>query len=149
MNTPKDVLAVTGAGLAGLALFGWPVLRALQARSWPQVQGTVIRAEVEKQEGVSDGTKPRVHVEYAYTVDGTRYVASRMTFFDFSMANRRRYKPGSALVVRYAPSNPSDAVVDTSISWSQYGAVWFSALFVVGGLVTAIRLFLAHPAGVP
>ncbi len=149
MNTPKDVLAVTGAGLAGLAFFGWPVHRARQARSWPQVQGTVVRAQVEREEGVSDGENRSVRIEYRYTVDGNEYVGTRMTFFDLAWANRRRYKPGSSLVVRYSPSDPTDAVVDTTIPGSMYGAVAFSALFVAGGLLTAIRLFLAIPDGVP
>lgn len=150
MNTPKDVLAVTGAGLAGLIFFGWPVRRARQARSWPRVQGTVVRVHVEPQDGVAEGTRDRpVRIEYGYTVDGKRYLGTRITFFDLAFVHRQRHKPGSALVVRYSPSDPSDAVIDTDVPWSLYGAVWFSAVFVAGGIVTAIRLFLATPAGVP
>lgn len=141
---------MTGAGLAGLAFFGWPVRRAWQARSWPQVQGTVVRVHLESQEGVAEGPRDRpVRIEYGYTVDGKKYLGTRITFFDIAQSHRPRCKPGSSLVVRYSPSDPSDAVIDTDIPLSLYGAVWFSALFVAGGIITAIRLFLAIPAGVP
>ena len=44
MNTVRDAVVIASAGAVGLAIFGWPVLRAWRARSWPQADGTIVEA---------------------------------------------------------------------------------------------------------
>jgi hypothetical protein len=149
VNTWKDAIVITSVGVAGLGVVGWPVLRTLRARMWPHVSGTVTESKVEADgPAISDSTSYDHRLRYTYVVDGERYEGSRLSFFYFAThhsvakaakADAKRLPRGATIDVRYAPSNPADAVIDLDIPWMWWAILWFAALFAVGGALPMLR----------
>lgn len=149
MNTAKEVVVITLAGVVGLGFFGVPVLRAWRARGWPTSDG-----EVETSDVLDSGSKSsryRVEVSYRYRVGTQELRSRRVSFFSVTMlhgsrdaaqAHRREYAPRTGITVRYKPDDPQQAVIDTGVPWTSYLAVAFCALFVIGGVVGLVRFVI-------
>ena len=102
-------------------LIGADMVRQQQATSWPVVQGTVTRSEVEAVH--SKGIKYVPKLAYTYFVDGRPYEGSKYRFSSF-----RSDKPGYAeeVVARYPvgahvpvysrPGQPSEAVLQPGVA---------------------------------
>ncbi len=141
MNTWKDAIVVTSVGVVGVLGLGWPILRTHRARRWPQTRATVTDAHVDDEDDFAS------RVRYRYRVDGETYHGERVTFFLPSRHHAKRLKKGTAIDVRYDPSNPARSVVETDVPFGVYMALWLFAVFAVGGAIPMLRALLAGGTG--
>lgn len=119
------LLGVAGAGLAFLANAARIVVRGWQSRSWPQVEGTVIRSEVRRVEHESRRLLSPTYLNtlaYRYTVNGAEHTGGRVKFGASAggreAATRQRaerYAEGAAVRVSYQPGNPKLAALETGL----------------------------------
>lgn len=150
MNTARDAVVIAVAGLGILGFFGWPVLKAWQARFWPAVEGTVTSSNIVERSTGGDGEGRRfvVAVTYRYRVGTQDREGRRIGFFSNhrhrsrgpAQAKLRKYPHGSRLPVHYDPRDPARAVIDTGVPWAHYFAVAIGAVFLLGGLAGLMRL---------
>lgn len=117
-----------------------PMLKVLDARTWPAVPCTVTESRVEESSD-SDGSTYKAVVISAYTWEGREYGSGRYDFTDYSSSG---YEGKAALVARYPvgtraecyvnPEDPSEAVLSRSAS-SRYLLGLFGLIFMLPGLV--------------
>ncbi|WP_375761001.1 DUF3592 domain-containing protein [Corallococcus exercitus] len=96
------------------------MVRQVQAESWPTVQGTITRSEVEMVR--SKGIKYAPKLAYTYSVDGQPYEGSKYRFASFRSDDPRyaedavaRYPLGASVPVHYRPGQPSEAVLQPGL----------------------------------
>lgn len=103
----------------GLIIFGLFTLRETsRSRGWVGTSGRVILSNVST--FTSKGTTTyRPMVDYSYSVDGTLFTSSRITFHSLASRDRRtaaqmaaRYPVGMNVPVLYDPQNPEQAVLE-------------------------------------
>lgn len=160
--------ACATAGLFALATFlKWKEAQA--ARSWLPVRGTIISSRIEVREvsvsisGSNTSTTeirnfPAITFEYA--VNGGRFVGTRYTLRDeignFQVPETlARYPKGAEVTVYYDPSDPGTSVIERTMpdgsleimAYISAGLVVGSIalVFLVGGVVDAIRSYLPNP----
>lgn len=119
------VLPWTAATVAGDAFAVSTMVRQAQTASWPSVQGTIIRSEVEAKRS-NKSTTYGADLAYSYTVDGQRYEGNqeRTTVWragDRGFAEERvaRYPVGATLPVYYQPGQPTEAVLQPGMDSSE------------------------------
>lgn len=103
--------------LVCLLTFAWtlePAFKAAQSRAWPTARATVEAVELVRS---SRSVRDRLSLRYAYEVNGASLSSNRYWWGENpSDASARRLAEalpvGSALSVRYNPSNPAEAVVE-------------------------------------
>ena len=156
MSTPparrsRVLPAVLGLILAALGMvFCIAMSRAfignLATRSWPATPCLMTKSEVVEFQPVP-GVKPsyRLDVEYFYEVDGVTHrgtmVRSRVrTTNDRARAAswRDQFPAGSKSICYPDPANPASAVLERESLAVGY-AMFFPALFVIGGAVMTLR----------
>ena len=134
--------------LAALALgLGWYAWRqwksARRSRSWPTTRCTILQARIaSRTETGSEGDTHTVYeprVRYAYEIGGRRYEGDRIRFGAFRESEKGaraildRYPVGASVEVRYDPSDPSVAALETrtaGIGIQVFGVVVLSALAI-------------------
>ncbi|MEE4295656.1 MAG: DUF3592 domain-containing protein [Wenzhouxiangella sp.] len=87
--------------------------------TWPSVQGTVITARAEPLAGSRVGSGWRVHVNYVYDLDQTRFSGDRLRFSqrigDMTQAEAElamtEFVPDSPIELRYDPEQPARSVI--------------------------------------
>ena len=112
-------------GFAPLALIGAVCLylgfrnrqSARASTEWSSVQGNLLSFEVTKST-IKHQTHYYPHLEYEYTVGGTRYTSHRISFGylaydseDEAKSDIERQIHGNPVKVYYNPKNPKDAVL--------------------------------------
>jgi hypothetical protein len=133
--------------VAGGAMFWFltlrPVLRVLDAQTWPEMPCTVVESHVEESSD-SDGTTYKAVVTFTYAYKGRDYTSSRYDFTNFYSSGYdgkaklvARYPAGSRTVAFVNPSNPSEAVLARSLSLS-YLVGLFGLLFFLPGLFVLV-----------
>ncbi len=120
-----------------------PVLRVVDAYTWPEVPCTVVESHVAESSD-SDGTTYKAAVTFTYTYEGQEHTSSRLDFVDFfssgydgKAAVVARYPAGSRTVAYVDPSNPAEAVLVRSFS-ARYLIGLFGLLFFLPGLLVVI-----------
>ena len=138
----EDVLVLaTGLGVF-LILFGvmW-LWQGMQERRWPTATGTVISSGVESSKmlsAASGGNKVaitvyRANVVYGYDAGGRSYRSRQIRREQISGGEELaqgvagKYPAGSSVRVHYNPSNPADAVLETSATMG-FLVLWALAL---------------------
>lgn len=141
-----------------MAVGGWlfwsmtlrPVLRTLEAQTWPEVPCTVTESHVEESSD-SDGTTYKAVVTYNYLYEGRELTSSRYDFTNFYSSGYdgkaelvARYPAGSRAVAYVNPSNPSEAVLARSFSLRYllglFGLVFFfPGLFLLVWMINSRR----------
>lgn len=123
-----------------------PVLRIVEARSWPEVPCTVTSSQVQSHSD-SDGTTYSIEVTYSYEIDGREYTGDR---YDFSVGSSsgyqgkaeivERHPPGSETVCRVDPEDPQRSVMSVGFRLEYlWGLFPLPFLLVgVGGLMWVI-----------
>ena len=146
------------AGVTGLLVTGH-FLDAREQRmfgrsEWPITQGTVLSSHL----GVTSGDNVDLTVEFAYLIDGVRYVQKQQWSVGEELfsetppeaqAAKLRYSPGRIVPVYYNPLNPLESAVETRVydttGWEVYvygGGFTLSILMVLAGIVlVAIVIF--------
>jgi hypothetical protein len=119
-----------------------PMLRAVDARSWPVVPCIILSSEVETHDS-DDGYTYSVAIVYRYEVGGRAFTSDRYKFFGGSSSGRTgkeaivdQYPRGSTAVCYVNPTDPTDAVIQRGFSWEMaFGLIPFVfALIGVGGV---------------
>jgi hypothetical protein len=148
-------LVIGGFGLAVLAIVVSSLQEAAAMKRWPVAQGRVLSAKVEKyRESVSRGTGgPRDRMTlyrpvlvYEYEVAGKRFRGSRIAQSpglnrgvpEFAEKVVKRYRAGSAVMVRYNPRRPDESVLEPRVP----GSWIFGAAIGVALLVLAVYTYL-------
>ncbi|NNB85025.1 DUF3592 domain-containing protein [Corallococcus exiguus] len=92
------------------------VLQA-QSTSWPTVQGTITRSEVETVRS-NKSTTYRLKLAYTYSVDGQSHEGGKRRLYAWSTGDLEpvealvtRYPVGATIPVYYRPAQPSEAVL--------------------------------------
>jgi hypothetical protein len=148
-NAPQGCMIPFGLVfmIAGGALLWFmtirPVLRVLDAQTWPEVTCTVAESHVEESSD-SDGTTYKAVVTFSYVYEGRGYTSSRYDFTDFYSSGYEgkaevvaRYPAGSRAVAYVNPSNPAEAVLRRSFS-ARYLIGLFGLMFFLPGLFVVI-----------
>ncbi len=118
--TFEATLAVIASTLIGLAtLLGglYQRSRLRKGESWPQVAGTIKKAEVIHDDG-PDSNGYFVSILYDYSVGGEVHQGSKIGYHQRAYLRKKgaqevadRYAPGTTVPVFYNPEKPSDAVL--------------------------------------
>ena len=144
VNTPKEALIISGAGLAITGFTGFSILRALKARRWEPISATVLASDIEGiQDNSAEGGKlrHRLRVRYSYAAGGQEFTGDRLSFFGsgvhstrtLAAAHRNRIIRGDKIDIWYNPADPSQAVNDRGIPWAFWFAFAFGVIFLLGG----------------
>lgn len=127
------VLLLSGAVAGWL---GWICFRLRWSRSWPTVEGRIVRSEIRIEDDDSGDPSIRMfapRVEYSYCVDGREYCGSQVAFWEVSASTKaavedpgKRFPIGSTVAVFYNPMWPADSLLDSArpTGW------WHLALFL-------------------
>jgi Protein of unknown function (DUF3592) len=136
------VFMVAGGAILWFLTFR-PVLRVLDAQTWPEVPCTVVESHVEESSD-SDGSTYKAVVTFNYLYEGREFTSSRWDFTDFSSSGYEgkaevvaRYPAGSRAVAYVNPSNPSEAVLVRNFSL-RYLLGLFGLMFFLPGLFLVI-----------
>ena len=130
---------VLGIGLIVISLINRR--RAKAALGWPVVPATVLNSEASKRkqyEGDSSTgrTNKEPAVNYQYSVMGTLYNASRVSFGEKKTSRKKageivaRYPAGSEVNAHYNPEKVEEAVLETAARGST-GNLVFGILFII------------------
>jgi hypothetical protein len=118
---------------------------------WPTTPGTMVASSIASEDigtyfGRSRNSRMhenRLHLTYAFAVDGRQYMGSRWNALPPSSnqathAVLRRYAPGTGVTVHYDPRDPSAAVLDTSAPIGRWVQL-VCALALMAGVWIATR----------
>jgi hypothetical protein len=133
--------------LAAIAKGLWDVCRAVRSRSWPSVEGSIIRSEVTATKNEESELYAPL-VEYRYTVDGKEFSGRcirigveqiSMGWIGFARRFVERYQPGQRVAVSYNLSHPASAVLEPGV----HKQVFFILGGALGVLIFGLS-FLDH-----
>lgn len=115
------ILFLVGVVFGGAAAGAIGIARA--SRSWPTVPGRVVRSEIRTNRKANGLPGFRTLVRYEYVVDEEEYEGRELAGGDFPYrsahgATRRlaAYPVGAPVTVRYDPTEPEIAVLETGVS---------------------------------
>jgi hypothetical protein len=127
----------------GVALYGLTALsNAEAAKAWPTAEGTILSSRCERFFNDWQITYEAM-VTYTYSVAGKRYEWNTIAFGYnggwWRLPNRRiadRFPPGSAVTVRYDPSEPWSATLSVGLNLPILGWIFLGSwIMLVSGAV--------------
>jgi len=140
------MLALFGAFFTFVGIKGFITCR--RARSWPAVEGKVVRSEVVR-EKTQAGDSVRwfyvPKVTYEYEVDGARYESDQIAFVeshdvtpDQAQATVAQFPVGETVEAYYDPADPGEATLDRSGTGTAIALMCVSPLVSAGGVLGAV-----------
>ena len=133
------------------ALFVWLMarsyLRAREMHRWPEVPCVILSSVLgERRHDPQSPREYRTEVLYGYEWQGEARTGDRITLRGNPWTSKRllaekraaEYPPGLQTTCRVHPQDPDFAVLKPDSLAPGY-SIWFPCLFVVGGLVMAVR----------
>ena len=143
------MLGLVIAGVGGLFtwLMGMSYMRAVEQRTWPQVQGVVLSSEVEEwQHDEFSQMEYQLKILYGYEWKGNPMTAERYDFRGNPRYNKsanieelvEMYPVGKKIQVYVNPADANFAMLKPDSKAAGY-SIWFPMLFVIGGLGIALR----------
>jgi hypothetical protein len=143
------MLGLVIAGVGGLFtwLMGMSYMRAVEQRTWPQVEGVVLSSEIEKYK--HDDFSPmeyRMNILYGYEWKGESRTGERYGFRGNPKYNKRNKiaglvaasPVGKKITVYVNPADVNFTMLKPDSKAAGY-SIWFPMLFVIGGLGIALR----------
>ena len=140
------LVVLVGAGAIYLGVDD--TLQARASLEWPSVQGTVVRSTIERvvsTSGTSRSTTYRARVAYEYPVAGTKHEGDRISYGHYDTESESdaarvvaKYPVGNAVTVRYRPTDPRDAVLETGSAGLPWLYLGIGIPFVLVGVVLAV-----------
>ena len=137
----KDTYLDLSLTLVGvwLLLWGWLGLRLVRrAGGWPTTPGRILTSDITTVDRLGrDSFLPRLR--YRYTVDGTEYQGSRLSFRIYTYPHRAilaayHYPAGDLVTVHYNPAAPDRSVLDLDVGPRPWVHITLgAALCVIGG----------------
>lgn len=137
-------------GLITLLIGARYALLAQSSRDWPTTDGIIVSSDVEDHVSRATRTqgKPRksrttysARVEYEYTVEEQKHVATRIGFGQYSSSDAshareivKKYSPGSAVTVFYSPQSPNMSVLEPGMQTGLAIPIVLGLVAVVAGL---------------
>jgi len=148
-RTPKNAnpitLGILFAIAGGITFFAWglpPLQLSSTSMSWPMVQGTITKSEIDiwRSDGI---THYQPDIVYDYTVDGKNYSSSKITVGDQSLDNstspaksiRQKYPVDKQVEVYYDPELPASSALKRGIEKDDLVLAAITLLFLVIGLL--------------
>jgi hypothetical protein len=135
-------LVFAAFGAISVAWSLWKLFQAARSKRWPKADGLVVVSQIQQTPDIDGGFMYRPELSYRYTVNGTKFVASRLRFGAPLSLNwsapavriTRKYAAGSHVTVFHDPRDPGKAVLEpgvTTLVWlSLAGGVLFLVLAV-------------------
>ena len=131
-----------------VAFFGIREINGGRAsEGWPGTPAVIVRSSVESRPGNKGGTTYTARVAYRYSVNGTEYVATKLSFGEYGSSDRShakeivdRYPAGATVTVRYPAEDPARAVLEPGVTKTAIVTVCFGAVFFAVGVIMAISL---------
>lgn len=136
-------LVIIGSALLAVASV-MDLVPVAQSTRWPTVPGAIISSvdqmEIVAMGGGRSGMHPvrqrRLRLTYTYEVGGQQHQSSQVNrLADYVRAPGRHdletYATGRSVVVHYDPTEPSTAVIDTSLPWLQCVQLVLATLVLV------------------
>ena len=148
------MLAMFAAGFGLLAYGIYELQGALASRGWPQTEGSIIAASINKRSHRDSDHRTRIayfpQVRYRYLVNGRPYTSTRIEFGMGESGGRQewaqkvvnRYPLGKNVVVHYKSQDPSYAVLEVGLSWRSLALAAGGVCFLGAGflcLATAVK----------
>jgi hypothetical protein len=143
------MLGLVIAGVGGLFtwLMGMSYMRAVEQRTWPQVEGVVLSSEIVKYK--HDDFSPmeyRMNILYGYEWKGESRTGERYGFRGNPKYNKRNKiaglveasPVGKKITVYVNPADVNFTMLKPDSKAAGY-SIWFPMLFVIGGLGIALR----------
>ena len=145
------VLCPVGAGVWLLSLGSTDLAHGFDSRSWPAVEGTIVRRELETYKTSAESgpsTLHRILVSYEFSVYGYTYQGSRLRFRDAGFGSPReaheylgRLVHDSRCQVFYQPNDTNESTLVTGV---RAGAlVECLLLLAVGFVLVALGVYVA------
>ena len=140
-------------GLAFSAVFLWPIVEILQARSWRETPCTILTSEVESHRGSKGSSTYSVAVSYEYFVEDQRYVSTRYKFMSGSSSGYdgkaeivSRLAPGTKTVCYVSRRDPAEAVIERGFT----GDIFFGFIPLIfaaigGGGLYGVFIYKGKP----
>ncbi|MBI4187754.1 MAG: DUF3592 domain-containing protein [Chloroflexi bacterium] len=137
--TKNYFLYLLWAPVLNVALVGLLVLRGMQSRSWPTVEGKILLSQAlqkENDSGYGETFYYPVMLRYEYAVEDKRYESTRLHFgkhwYDsWSSAQKAIAKyPKGACIVHYNARKPGLSTLEPGVKVG----FWFALLLLVVGL---------------
>ncbi len=130
-------------GLMLLCFGVYFIVEAYSLSSWPKLQASVVNTKIKARiEDAGDALRRSLSyypsITYRYEVNGTSYESSRYrlgseyNYFQDRADARKvadQFLAGSSLEIFYKPSDPSEAVIDNSITFAVYIPIILSIVF--------------------
>jgi Protein of unknown function (DUF3592) len=147
-------LSLVVVGSLFILLMGRSFLRAKAMRTWPQIPCVILTSEVEERRNDPDSAAEFRHlIRYGYEYRSRPYIADHLTLRGSPWSSRKAeleakiasYPAGKTTICYVDPAHPEFAVLKPDSLAPGY-AIWFPALFVVGGLGIAIQATLKFSA---
>lgn len=142
----KLFLCLIGLMLLGIGgVFEWLLVRsylhAKESRAWPQVEGVVLRSEVDERHFQGSPKEFRLSILYGYSFEGEDLTSGRMSPRGTKWTKEEqvvlelaeKYPEGSSHTVWVNPKRPDQGILKHDTKAAGY-TLWFPALFVIGGL---------------
>lgn len=135
-------LAVAAMGALFTVLMWDSYQRAVDQRSWPQVEAVMLSSEVEEyQHDEFSPTEYRLKILYGYEWQGEAMTGDRLSARGSASSKEREkiqgqakaFPAGGKVSVYVNPKNPAFAILNPDSKAAGY-SIWFPLLFVVGGL---------------
>jgi len=135
-------LVFLAAGVAVL-IYGIGIIREARACArWPQVIGTVIRAEAQVVGREKNRTTYAPNITYRYVVDGKSYESSRHTLVPRNTTSTQQlqavlasFPVGGTVAVFYDPADPARCVLDTTVAGTEWAYAFGGVLLLGVGLL--------------
>ena len=114
----------------------WSHRMSAAARSWPNVEGSILSARIVTDHFASCVTPS---IKYSYSVHSVRHVSSQFSYSSdlatLSEANQliANYPTGTKVIVYYDPLNPRTAVIKQADPSDRWSFVFFGACFFAFG----------------
>ncbi len=159
---PSLGACIVGGGAAIFLLAGlwltWSAFRDLvlqrASRHWPSIQGDVVSATIRDMPTTTSRGETQTSylpkIEYAYSVRGRRYTASRIAFGGQRMLPSReeadvvtnKYPEGGHVQVYYDPASPGTAVLEPAHVRNTFPWLFAGVLFFGGGIFLSLFAYL-------
>ena len=145
MTYSIDTPIIGGLGVVLLAAL-WPMLRRYyRARRWRSAAATVLESWLDDGGGEPWDRRAKVCARYRYTAGGATRVGERLGFsspIHRRAVNAERHllqlTPGKRIEVWYNPADPSEVVIDRSISRTYHVVAAIAVYFVADAMVNLV-----------
>lgn len=132
----------------GVSMWGSHIKElAAASENWPTAEGRITASEVTSHRNTDTDRDYyySAHVEYAYTVNGTRYSSDAVTVGDYSTTGPGdaqrivdRYPVNKTVSVRYDPEDPGMAILEPGAAGIGNHLFWVGFVFAGAGLLVGL-----------